>query len=228
MTGGGARNILGDTFTKDLTMTKLHFHMPETFQHNSALRTICTVLCALVLLCFGVTPSLASQASPASKAEWTVMVFLNAKNNLECFGLQNFAQMAAVGSNDKVNMLVDFGRPKKHEPNCHENPQLWSGILRYRVTTNMKATIQNSIPAFRRMKGPRADMGSEKTLSEFISWSMKQYPANHYMLVIWNHGQGFRLLLGRPGSARPGTPLTSAAVLSEGRPRVSGGVRSVS
>lgn len=168
---------------------------------------------------FGVEPS------PANKAEWTVMVYMNAKNSLECFGFRNFSQMADVGSNDKVNMLVDFGRPKRHLI-CEESPQAWSGVLRYRVTAKMKPTIQNSLPAFRRMNGPRSDMGSEKNLSEFIGWSMKQYPANHYLLIIWNHGQGFRLEFAR--SPRGGTAALAKATLADNRPQVSGGVRSVS
>lgn len=31
-------------------------------------------------------------------------------------------------------------------------------------------------------------MGSSKTLSDFISWGVKEYPAKKYMLVIWDHG----------------------------------------
>src|SRR5271165_4810907 len=94
---------------------------------------IAAVLCLVRLTAW------AAQSHPSSEPEWTVMVFMNAKNDLECFGLQNFAQMAAVGSNDKVNMLVEFGRPKNHQ-NCANSPALWSGLRRYRVVAGMKAT----------------------------------------------------------------------------------------
>jgi Clostripain family len=179
------------------------------------------------VLCLVRMPAWAAQSYPSSEAEWTVMVFMNAKNDLECFGLQNFAQMATIGSNDKVNMLVEFGRPKNHQ-NCANSPELWSGVRRYRVVAGIKATDQASIQAFRRVDGSTADMGSEKTLSEFLRWSMKLYPAKHYMLVIWNHGQGFRLLLARNNSGGVATSTVSSATLTDTQPTITGGVRSVS
>jgi hypothetical protein len=189
-------------------------------------KTLLTLTIAAVL-CFTEMPAWAAQSSPSSGAEWTVMVFMNAKNNLECFGLQNFEQMAAVGSNDNVNMLVEFGRPKNHL-NCGNSPELWSGVRRYRVVAGMKATDRGAIEGFRQVDGSAADMGNEKTLSDFIGWSIKSYPAKHYMLVIWNHGQGFRLLLARNGSANAATNMFPSVVLADTRPTVTGGVRSVS
>ena len=47
-----------------------------------------------------------------SDAAWNVLVFLNAKNNLEKYSFPNFKQMAAIGSTDDVNILVEYGRPK--------------------------------------------------------------------------------------------------------------------
>ncbi len=34
----------------------------------------------------------------APKADWTIMVYMNAKNNLEPAGIANFLQMAQAGS----------------------------------------------------------------------------------------------------------------------------------
>lgn len=172
-------------------------------------------------------PAFARQAPSTNMSDWTVMVFMNAKNDLECFGLQNFEQMAEIGSTAQVNMLVDFGRPKSHQ-NCGNSPESWSGLRRYRVTAGMKATADESIKGFHWLDGPDADMGNEKTLSDFIAWSMKSYPAKHYMPIIWNHGQGFRLLLTRTGNARLGTSPASSVALTDARPPITGGVRSIS
>ena len=42
-----------------------------------------------------------AKAARASTAEWNILVFLNAKNNLESFSFLNFEQMAKVGSTDQ-------------------------------------------------------------------------------------------------------------------------------
>jgi hypothetical protein len=34
-------------------------------------------------------------------------------------------------------------------------------------------------------------MGDKDTLNEFVSWSKTHYPADRYVLVIWNHGNGW-------------------------------------
>jgi hypothetical protein len=37
------------------------------------------------------------------------------------------------------------------------------------------------------------DMGAEATLENFIAWAKTTHPADHYLLVIGSHGQGYRL-----------------------------------
>ena len=34
---------------------------------------------------------------------------------------------------------------------------------------------------------PLASMGDEKTLENFVSWSTENYPADRYMLILWDH-----------------------------------------
>ena len=35
-----------------------------------------------------------------------------------------------------------------------------------------------------------ADMGSYKTLADFVQWGSQNYPADHLAVVIWDHGSG--------------------------------------
>ena len=39
---------------------------------------------------------------------------------------------------------------------------------------------------------PLASMSDPETLSDFIRWSVEEYPAEKYMLVLWDHGGGSR------------------------------------
>jgi hypothetical protein len=45
-------------------------------------------------------------------------------------------------------------------------------------------------------------MGKPATLRQFVDWAKSTYPANHYMLVIWNHGQGWRFQMAASDSLR--------------------------
>jgi len=42
--------------------------------------------------------------------EWTIMVFVNGKNNLETYALKDMNEMEMIGSSDKVNVVVQIGR----------------------------------------------------------------------------------------------------------------------
>ena len=78
----------------------------------------------------------------ATKADWTIMVFLNAKNNLEPFSFGNWEQMANIGSTDGVHVLVEFGRPMQHYSTQFG---AWSKTLRFRVTAGLTPTESNAV-----------------------------------------------------------------------------------
>ncbi len=148
-------------------------------------------------------------ASPT--AEWTVMVFLNAKNNLEEFSFLNFEQMAKVGSTDDVNILVEFGRPQQHytQENTFGD---WSKTLRFQVTEGMTPTEKNAV-----LDLGAVNMGDGAALADFVEWSRENYPAKRYMLALWDHGQGWRRrsAVTVRHAARGAVALSRAAALAD-------------
>ena len=125
--------------------------------------------------------------SAAQPAEWTVMIYLNAKNNLEPAAFTNFNQMAEVGSTDKVNILVEFGRPKAHYTPVTQPEGQWSKTLRFRVGRGMQATEKQAVEDL-----GAVDMGKGEAVADFVKWAQDKYPAKRYLLVIWDHGEGWR------------------------------------
>ncbi len=121
-----------------------------------------------------------AQAQAAPIKEWTVLVYLNADNNLYQFGLLNISQMEKIGSTNDVNVVVQFDpEPSGMATNRYyitKNPNPVSG----KITSQVVGTL------------PETDMGSPKTLSEFLAWGVKTYPAKKYAVIIWNHGNGWQ------------------------------------
>ena len=117
------------------------------------------------------------------KAEWTIMVFLNADNDLEEFGLKDFREMARVGSDEKVNIVVQFDRNGAY---ATTTPQ-WKGCYRFKVEKGSTHTPAEALSHL-----GNTNMGSGTTLRNFVDWATASYPAKKYMLAIWNHGQGWR------------------------------------
>ena len=57
----------------------------------------------------------ASSVSAAAQAKWTLMVYIAANNNLEPSSIINLMEMAAVGSTDEVNIVVQITRPEDYQ-----------------------------------------------------------------------------------------------------------------
>ena len=59
-----------------------------------------TISAAFACSCLLVTARAAEKPASPQLAEWTVMIFLNADNNLEADALQNFSDIAKIGSTE--------------------------------------------------------------------------------------------------------------------------------
>lgn len=121
----------------------------------------------------------------ASNGTWTVLVYLNADNDLERYGILNFNQMEMVGSTANVKIVVQFDR----SPGYDTTNGNWIGCRRYLVTKDSDPNIMHS-QLLEDMGN--VDMGNPDTLRAFITWGQQNYPADHYCLVVWNHGSGWR------------------------------------
>ncbi|MFA5139060.1 MAG: clostripain-related cysteine peptidase [Elusimicrobiota bacterium] len=120
-------------------------------------------------------PVVAKEDADKPLAEWTIMVFINGKNNLASYGLKDTNEMEAVGSTPKVNVAVELATIK-------------AGSKRYLIAKDDKPGEITSAPV---QDLGKVDMGSWSHLADFGIWAKKAYPARRYMLVVWNHGSGW-------------------------------------
>lgn len=108
-----------------------------------------------------------------TKKSWTVMVYMAGDNSLDPEGVQDLKEMKKVGSTDKLNIIAQFDRAAGHVARRY---YLRKGGI---VTSDAVASLG------------AVNTGDPKCLSDFIQWCVKSYPADHYLLVLWNHGQGW-------------------------------------
>ncbi|MCS6775550.1 MAG: clostripain-related cysteine peptidase [Chloroherpetonaceae bacterium] len=131
---------------------------------------------------------------------WTVLVFMNAANDLQPDSLTNMAQMASVGSDEHVNIVVQWKQARC--AGC--GIPSFEGTRRYfvrRKTSEEVARIRRGdttpldpdrLPDPPTNIGGTSDMGDWRVLRDFIQWGTQNYPADHLAVVLWNHGSGWR------------------------------------
>lgn len=133
----------------------------------------------------------------AAVKEWTVLIYVSARNNLGNEAIKDVNEMEAAGSSDKVNVVVELGR-MKCEPDYNPFasvqelplPQAdWTGSRRFLIKKDSDTLSINS-PVLAHYTD--ADMGDWKHLAEFIAWGKAAYPAKRYMLIVGGHGSGWR------------------------------------
>lgn len=110
---------------------------------------------------------------------WTIMVYSCADNDLEKEGIDSLNFMEYVGSNQEINIIVQFDTESK-----------FVGGKRYYITRDENYSKEITSPVLQHIHEP--NMGHPKTLSDFVCWAYDQYPAEHYGLIIWDHGNGWR------------------------------------
>ena len=99
-------------------------------------------LCAFFGVAFGIAGN-PVQAQGGAEREWTVMVYMNAKNNLEPYALANFHSMAAVGSTPKVSIVAQLGRPSSVRYTDEDGN--WSGVHRFLVNKKIKPRPEQAL-----------------------------------------------------------------------------------
>ncbi|HAW50085.1 TPA: hypothetical protein DCX16_03950, partial [bacterium] len=117
--------------------------------------------------------------------EWTFMVYLDGDNNLEGAGIDDVNEMEEVGSDENINIIVQFDRIKGYDSSNGN----WTDCRRFYITNDDDPRTINS-PAVEILG--EVNMAETKTLTEFIQWGYDNYPAKKYALILWNHGDGWR------------------------------------
>ncbi|MDI9635144.1 clostripain-related cysteine peptidase [Kamptonema cortianum] len=141
------------------------------------------------------SPLLAGAASvtvnpfTVTQSEWTVMVYMNAANDLYQFSDRDMNEIERIAGNANVRFVVQWKQTK----------QVWSGssfdgVRRYLAKPDQTSNIVSELiqSNLTNGSGQPLDMGSPQTLNDFITWAKTNYPAKRYALVLWNHGNGWR------------------------------------
>lgn len=105
------------------------------------------------------------------EAKWTFMVYMAGDNNLYDAGDADLEEMAKVGSNEDLNVVVEFDNAGQ------------LGTNRYFIQKKRENEPVESLG--------ETDCGDPEVLNDFISWTVDRYPAERYALILWNHGGGW-------------------------------------
>ncbi len=160
------------------------------------MKTRLFALCALILALGGlqqprgaaVSPpgqAITSQQARQRTADWTVLVYMSADNDLERYFAGDLNEMERVGSTEAINVVVQVDRAEGFDAREGD----WTEARRLFVRRDASIfTLSSEVVAAL----GEVNMGDAATLQDFVTWAIQTYPARRYALIFWNHGAGWQ------------------------------------
>lgn len=119
---------------------------------------------------------------------WTVIVYLDGDNNLESYAILDLEEMESIGSKNDVTVLVLMDTLSYFDTKAH-----WyivePGSDHVNVSDGRNSCdcdkVVGSCPG-------ELNMGSGANLDYAVETAVKYAPADNYLLVLWDHGGGWK------------------------------------
>jgi hypothetical protein len=106
---------------------------------------------------------------------------MDGDNNLDSYAWDDLSELESVSSTDEINIVAQLDAYYS----C-------SGTFRYYITGSAPGAFYPLYPVDIVQTLSEQNMADPATLTSFVNWAATNYPAEKYLLVLWNHGGGWR------------------------------------
>ncbi|MFA5162811.1 MAG: clostripain-related cysteine peptidase [Elusimicrobiales bacterium] len=113
---------------------------------------------------------------PGRESEWTVMVYINGKTDPRGEVDQAIKSMEQAGSTKDVKIVVEASRN-----DWNDNGRIWSGSKRLFI-----ANPEDNLRTVTLQSKERSDKDDWRNIAKFAVYAKKNFPARHYMVVLWD------------------------------------------
>ena len=131
---------------------------------------------------------------------WTVLVYMAANNDLASYALMDLYEMEAgfkggtiyTGSAARSDLVVQVDTPKSNDLrrfHMFQTPEIYDTQLsKGDFDKRDVSQVRSPVAKFIAKSEPR---DHKRELLDFLKWGVREYPADHYMVIVWGHGQGW-------------------------------------
>jgi len=161
---------------------------------------------------------------PTWDGTWNLLVWIAGDNNLAYEGFADIQEMEAVGSSENIRVLCGYDiDPAYLDPAATGADQVH--FIKVVPDSDPNAINVGGDPANQSFPRAGYDSADPAHLAEFVQWAADNFPADHIILDLWDHGDGWHrstsgVVDGNAGKdARPRYPVKRLAKMGllEGR-----------
>jgi len=117
-----------------------------------------------------------------ANAQWTVLAYLDGDNDLESYVVGDCAALADLGSTPSLSIAAQLDRIPGYDTGYGN----WTDCRRYVVTSGNYPWPDNSFENL-----GEVDMSSQAVLESFLLWGAERFKADHYLVILDDHGASF-------------------------------------
>jgi hypothetical protein len=140
----------------------------------------------------------ACSAEPADAGTWTILTYSIADTNLEPYMMEDLGELGTAGGEDGLNLLALVDRATDYTDEDVLGLPGWSGGKLLKIDAD-GATVLDDLGDI--------NTGDPALLADFIANGIKDYPADHYGLIISDHGASWPGVGGDESSEEDGLSL---------------------
>lgn len=125
----------------------------------------------------------------ATRASWTIMAYLGGDNNLEPALLNDINEFELAGGSSETVRVVAFMDRSNDYDSSNGN---WGDVRVFEVGADVSG--DHTFVEVPTLDSPELaalgelDSGYSENLAQFLIWGMQTYPADHYAVVLNDHG----------------------------------------
>jgi hypothetical protein len=124
-------------------------------------------------------PDAAPESSAGESGSWTVLTYSIADTNLEEFMMTDLEELGDVGTQEGLNLVALVDRASDYTDTSVLGLDDWVGGKLIEIGQNVATELKDE---------GDINTGDPAVLSEFLSYGIENYPADHYALIVSDHG----------------------------------------
>lgn len=135
--------------------------------------------------------------------KWTVLIYMAADNDLSAYSFWDLYEMERQikgelnlgASSDDIDVIVEWDNKNRsglRRMHIFQSEKEYDASLKKADFEKMtEKDILSPIVQILPETGPGSLRDQSKRFQSFLQWGVENYPSDHYMVVVWGHGEGF-------------------------------------
>jgi hypothetical protein len=156
---------------------KIILSLTNTKYMQSDVKIVKWKVLVMILLMTSVLSGCIGHSNPQSN-NWTVIIYMAGDNSLSDVVDSNLNEISNVGSSNGLNIVVLSDKAGEGDSHLYE-------VGKNQLNEQLIGNIWLKRP-------DELYTGRYETLQSFINWSMANYSSDHYLLILWGHGDGWK------------------------------------